>query len=107
VLSEGWATPLTGFMREREFLQSQHFGCLLDGGTTNQSIPIVLPIHTADKERLDGCPAMSLRYQGKIVAILRTPEFYEHRKEERSCRQFGTNNKGHPYVAVSSTHTCT
>jgi 3'-phosphoadenosine 5'-phosphosulfate synthase len=31
VLGEGWATPLTGFMREREFLQSQHFGCLLDG----------------------------------------------------------------------------
>lgn len=31
VLSEGWATPLTGFMREREFLQCQHFGCLLDG----------------------------------------------------------------------------
>ena len=31
VLAEGWATPLTGFMREREFLQSQHFGCLLDG----------------------------------------------------------------------------
>ncbi len=31
VLSEGWATPLTGFMREREYLQCQHFGCLLDG----------------------------------------------------------------------------
>jgi 3'-phosphoadenosine 5'-phosphosulfate synthase len=102
VLAEGWATPLTGFMREREFLQSQHFGCLLDGGTTNQSIPIVLPVHTADKERLDGCPAMSLRYNGKIVAILRTPEFYDHRKEERSSRQFGTSNKGHPYVAVSN-----
>ena len=31
VLAEGWATPLSGFMREREYLQSQHFGCLLDG----------------------------------------------------------------------------
>lgn len=31
VLAEGWATPLKGFMRERQFLQSQHFGCLLDG----------------------------------------------------------------------------
>jgi len=29
VLSEGWATPLSGFMTERQFLQSQHFGCLL------------------------------------------------------------------------------
>ena len=31
VLAEGWATPLKGFMREREYLQSQHFGLLLDG----------------------------------------------------------------------------
>lgn len=100
VLSEGWATPLTGFMREREFLQSQHFGCLLDGGVTNQSIPIVLPVHTADKERLEGSSAFTLSYQGRPVAILRTPEFYEHRKEERCARQFGITNQGHPYVKV-------
>lgn len=31
VLAEGWATPLNGFMREREFLQCLHFNCLLDG----------------------------------------------------------------------------
>lgn len=34
VLSEGWATPLTGFMREAEFLQSQHFGCYLEGASS-------------------------------------------------------------------------
>lgn len=87
-------------MREREFLQSQHFGCLLDGGITNQSIPIVLAVHTPDKDRLEGSPAFTLMYAGKRVAILRTPEFYEHRKEERCCRQFGTCNPGHPYVKV-------
>ena len=38
VLSEGWATPLTGFMREREYLQCLHFGSLLDDGLANQSI---------------------------------------------------------------------
>ena len=101
VLSEGWATPLTGFMREREFLQCQHFGCLLDGGVTNHSIPIVLPVHTADKQRLESCAAFSLVFQNKIIAILRTPEFYEHRKEERCSRQFGTCNIGHPTVKVS------
>lgn len=31
VLAEGWASPLRGFMREREFLQVLHFGSLLDG----------------------------------------------------------------------------
>ncbi|CAF4294133.1 unnamed protein product, partial [Rotaria magnacalcarata] len=29
VLSEGWATPLAGFMRETEYLQCLHFGCLM------------------------------------------------------------------------------
>lgn len=100
VLSEGWATPLTGFMREREFLQCQHFGCLLDDGVSNQSIPIVLPVSTADKQRLESCSAFSLAFNGKIIGILRTPEFYEHRKEERCCRQFGTCNPGHPYVQM-------
>jgi len=100
VLAEGWATPMTGFMREREFLQSQHFGCLLDGGVTNQSIPIVLPIHTADKERLENESAFTLTYEGRSIAILRTPEFYEHRKEERVARQFGLTNEGHPYVKM-------
>ena len=46
MLGEGWATPLSGFMKEREFLQCQHFNCLLDQGTTNLSVPIVLPVHT-------------------------------------------------------------
>ncbi|KAK2155195.1 hypothetical protein LSH36_246g01012 [Paralvinella palmiformis] len=100
VLSEGWATPLTGFMREREFLQCQHYGCLLDSGMINQSVPIVLPVNTADKERLEGCPGIVLKYNGAKVAILRAPEFYEHRKEERCCRQFGTSNTGHPYIKM-------
>lgn len=100
VLSEGWATPLSGFMREREYLQCQHFGCLLDGGVTNQSIPIVLPVCTEDKKRLDGCAALTLKYENKSIAILRNPEFYPHNKEERCCRQFGTSNRGHPYVKM-------
>lgn len=100
VLAEGWATPLSGFMRERQYLQSQHFGCLRDGGVVNQSIPIVLAVSTDDKERLEKQAAVALRYEGKIYAILRYPEFYEHRKEERCCRQFGTSNIGHPYVKL-------
>ena len=29
---------------------------------------------------------------------MRNPEFYEHRKEERCGRQFGTTNHNHPYI---------
>jgi len=32
VLSEGWGHPLKGFMREQEFLQCQHFNCLIENG---------------------------------------------------------------------------
>ncbi|XP_076045028.1 3'-phosphoadenosine 5'-phosphosulfate synthase isoform X8 [Oratosquilla oratoria] len=79
---------------------SQHFDCLLDGGVTNQSIPIVLPVKTEDKEQLDGVSAFTLCYKGRALAILRNPEFYEHRKEERCARQFGTTCKSHPYIKM-------
>lgn len=67
----------------------------------NLSVPIVLPVATADKERLDGVTAMALVYNGRRVAILRNPEFYQHRKEERCARQWGTTCKDHPYIKVS------
>jgi 3'-phosphoadenosine 5'-phosphosulfate synthase len=70
------------------------------GGVTNQSIPIVLPVCTEDKERLKDSAAFTLKYEGKCMAILRNPEFYPHNKGERCCRQFGTSNSGHPYVKV-------
>uniref|UniRef100_A0A8C4EKU9 3'-phosphoadenosine 5'-phosphosulfate synthase 1 n=1 Tax=Dicentrarchus labrax TaxID=13489 RepID=A0A8C4EKU9_DICLA len=100
VLAEGWATPLNGFMREREYLQCLHFDCLLDGGVINLSVPVVLPVSTADKDRLDGVTAIALVYEGRRVAILRNPEFYEHRKEERCARQWGTTCKDHPYIKM-------
>jgi 3'-phosphoadenosine 5'-phosphosulfate synthase len=102
VLGEGWATPLSGFMRERQYLQTLHFGCLVDGGVINQTVPIVLPVTTANKEAIEatGCKAITLKYQGRVVAILRDPEFYQHRKEERACRQFGTSHAGHPYIKM-------
>lgn len=70
------------------------------GGVINLSVPVVLPISSADKERLDGNTAFALAYGGRRVAILRNPEFYEHRKEERCARQWGTTCKDHPYIKV-------
>ena len=67
VLSEGWASPLTGFMREKELLQCLHFVTLLDDGVVNQSVPIVLPVSTEDKLRLEGENDITLTFQGKSV----------------------------------------
>ena len=58
---------LTGFMREREMLQCLHFATLMDDGVVNQSVPIVLPVTTEDKLRLEGENSIALTYQGKSV----------------------------------------
>lgn len=72
----------------------------MQGVGVNQSIPIVLAVTDDDKNRLTGQAAIVLKYNENPVAILRDPEFYPHRKEERCSRQFGTTHKGHPYIKV-------
>lgn len=36
VLAEGWASPLGGFMREKEYLQSLYFGGLVEGSLVSR-----------------------------------------------------------------------
>jgi 3'-phosphoadenosine 5'-phosphosulfate synthase len=98
VLGEGWATPLRGFMTEEQYLQCLHFGVLIDGKTHSQAIPIVLPVHTGDYERLKSEKEIALVYEGQCVAIMTSTEFYAHRKEERCARIFGTTADGHPTI---------
>lgn len=78
VLAEGWASPLTGFMREREFLQTLHFNAIAQegGASVSQAVPIVLPCTEADKERIGaaGVDAIALVYEGKVSQPLSTTE---------------------------------
>lgn len=74
VLSEGWASPLKGFMRENEYLQSLHFNSLRmqDGSIVNMSLPIVLAIDDQTKEQIGSSSNVSLvGPKGDLVAILR------------------------------------
>ena len=99
VLYESWASPPKGFMREREYLKVLHFSTINDEVTvSNQSISIVLSVTSKTKERVGNSKAFTLRYLGKPIAILRAPEYFEHRKEERCARQFATTHKNHPYI---------
>ncbi|OAF68406.1 hypothetical protein A3Q56_03881 [Intoshia linei] len=106
ILAEGWATPMTGFMKESEFLMSQHYGQLSNDGMSNQSIAIILPvtnvnkdlIESEQKEKKNG--GIVLVYDEKEVAILTNFEFFEYRKEERCSRQWGTCHKDHPYIKM-------
>lgn len=73
VLSEGWATPLGGFMREREFLQTLHFNSLRldDGSFVNMSVPIVLAIDDEQKHRIGDSKKVALfDSKGNPIAIL-------------------------------------
>lgn len=99
VLSEGWAYPLNGFMKEDEMLTCLHFNTVtVDGHTHNQSIPIVLPITDEQKAAVGDAKSVTLTYKGKNLAILRDPEIYAHRKEERLARTYGVYTTEHPHM---------
>eukprot|EP00262_Sarcandra_glabra_P022135 TRINITY_DN9678_c0_g1_i1.p1 TRINITY_DN9678_c0_g1~~TRINITY_DN9678_c0_g1_i1.p1 ORF type:complete len:480 (-),score=93.28 TRINITY_DN9678_c0_g1_i1:664-2103(-) len=101
VLSEGWANPLRGFMREDEYLQSLHFNSLRlsDGSVVNMSLPIVLGLGDEEKEAIGGSPDVGLiGPNGDLVGILRRVQIYKHNKEERIARTWGTTAPGLPYV---------
>ncbi|CAH9054765.1 unnamed protein product [Cuscuta europaea] len=101
VISEGWASPLRGFMREDEYLQSLHFNCLRlkNGSIVNMSLPIVLAIDEEAKERICGSGDVALVEPGDdLIAVLRSIEIYKHNKEERIARTWGTTTPGLPYV---------
>ena len=74
VLSEGWASPLSGFMRESEFLQTLHFNTLRldDGSAVNMSVPIVLAIDDSQKHRIGESTKVALfDSNNNPVAILK------------------------------------
>ncbi|XWS25888.1 hypothetical protein CRYUN_Cryun27aG0106300 [Craigia yunnanensis] len=101
VISEGWASPLKGFMREDEYLQSLHFNSLRmkDGSIVNMSLPIVLAIDDETKEGIGSSSAVGLvGPDGDLIAILRSIQIYKHNKEERIARTWGTIAPGLPYV---------
>lgn len=102
VLSEGWASPLRGFMRENEFLQTLHFNSLrlADGSVVNMSVPIVLAIDDSVKSQIGESDRVALvdSATDKPVAILSNIEIYKHNKEERIARTWGTTARGLPYA---------
>ncbi|KAK4478135.1 hypothetical protein RD792_017418 [Penstemon davidsonii] len=107
VLSEGWASPLKGFMRESEFLQTLHFNSLRleNGSFVNMSVPIVLAIDDAQKQRVGSSSSVALVDENDdLVAVLNDIEIYKHNKEERIARTWGTTAPGLPYVDETITN---
>lgn len=125
VIGEGWASPLTGFMREGTLLETLHFNSVLvdpfnltgnvERLTTQTNfdhfppiaprqrvsmpIPITLSCTSYTRDAIQDSSAVALVTQmGETVAILRSPEIYENRKEEIVTRMYGVIDPGHPYI---------
>lgn len=123
-MAEGWASPLSGFMRERQYLQCLHSGQILDLKrgfpdsndlqnieekkefqlleSINQSIPIVLAITSEQRKEILKRITEPIRliYNNKLIALMHDSEIYPHRKEERIHRQFGYYNTQHPTIQM-------
>jgi 3'-phosphoadenosine 5'-phosphosulfate synthase len=127
-IGEGWAAPLTGFMREGTLLETLHFNSILVDsfnitGNVNRlttptnfedfpenrpthrvsmPIPITLSLTDFTKSAIEASGksdvALTTR-MGKTVAIMRNVEIYANRKEEIVTRMFGVIDMGHPYIA--------
>lgn len=102
VLAEGWASPLDGFMTEKQFLQSTHYEHLvIDGKMVPMPVPIVKACTAEEKAKIEGKEQIALEGpDGSVVAVMLSPEVYEHRKEERAGRTFGITHEGHPYIKM-------
>lgn len=102
VLAEGWATPLRGFMTEEQYLQSTHYEhIIVDGKFVSMPVPIVKACTAAEKEHISGAGEIALLApKGEVVAIMSSPEVYDHLKEERAGRTFGITHKDHPYIEM-------
>merc|ERR1719181_2726177 len=100
VLSEGWATPLTGFMKENDYLTCLHYQHIVrDGAMIPMPVPIILLVTAAEKDAISGTKLALKDETGEVVAVLSNIEFFQHRKEERAARTFGIGpDRGHPYV---------
>jgi len=133
-VAEGWAAPLTGFMREGTLLQTLHFNSVLvdmhnvsgsfvpkdttektdfdvyDGEAQHShrissSVPIILPVSDAIKAQLaQGGNCVLLSPTGERVAMIENLEIYPFRKEEIVARMFGHHDLDHPYIAEHITH---
>jgi 3'-phosphoadenosine 5'-phosphosulfate synthase len=126
VIAEGWAAPLTGFMREGALLQTLHFNSMLVDANNytgteiglntptdflnfnptvqktdrvSSSVPIVLPIDAKTKAAVEAAgKCVLVSPTGEKIAMMTGVEVFAHRKEEMIARMFGTTDYEHPYI---------
>lgn len=63
------------------------------------SVPITQHLTKAQREAFGDAKNITLTYQGKNLAIINEPEYFDNRKEEICTRTFGCFETSHPYAA--------
>ena len=84
-------------MSEDQFLESLHMNTVTDnnGNKHLMSVPIVFPVSSVQKTRLETFDKVAFIHESQTIAILEEPEFYENRREEISARTFGVMSSQH------------
>jgi 3'-phosphoadenosine 5'-phosphosulfate synthase len=96
-IGEGWAYPLNRFMNEMELLECLQMKTLTVKGERHlMSCPITQHCTKEFKEANANAAAISLTWNGKVVAVINGPQFFDNRHEEICTRTFGCFEKSHP-----------
>ncbi|SFI61766.1 sulfate adenylyltransferase [Thermoflavimicrobium dichotomicum] len=97
-LATGIFSPLTGFMKEEDYISVRDQMRLADG--TVWSIPVTLPVPEELEETVRRAAYLALRDpNGMILAVVQIESVYRVDVEEEAKKVFGTNDVNHPGVA--------
>ena len=100
-IAQGWANPLNKFMDEMQLLECIQMKTITDfaGRKHIFSVPITQPCTKEQADTLKAEKKIALKCpgvcDGKVLAVIEDPVFFENRKEEICSRVFGTFSGKH------------
>ncbi len=96
-IGRGAYSPLTGFLKEKDFLNVVNDMRLASGVVW--PIPIILDINETDKKRLESKQQiLLLDHNQQPLAILSNPEIYQYDKQQLAQKVYGITDANHPGV---------
>ena len=66
-----------------------------NGAKHLQSVPLTLDCTSEQKSVFEKSDRVAISWNNDVVAVIEKPEFYPNRKEEISCKTFGTRSLKH------------
>ncbi len=95
-IARGLYSPLTGFFNKKDLQSVLDQGRLSDG--IPWTVPIVLDVDEAERQRLISHDGVILTHHGRKVAFLEIESIYSWDKEEFALKVYRTTDRAHPGV---------